>query len=141
MNKTKHKLIWALTLLLCVFQYNHALSQDTISDKKMFLGAWVLYPPYSEDTLVYVPFQSPLANQISMELKFSPLTFEDNGECQQHLWKMCGNDDGPDFYQGKWELRTAGNQSILTLTGLHRKAKTYFVLELSKQRIVLVRKL
>ena len=138
MNKNKYRPVFTVVLLICVLGHKMAFSQDTTSYKNKFLGRWVSYYGYRQDTTVYIPYNSPLAENISLELRYGGITFKDDNNYLHHLWKMCGNDDGPDFYPGKWNLDKLNNRDILTMIDIDKRTKNYFIIELATDKIVLV---
>jgi hypothetical protein len=137
MYKDKNKYVFTLTHLICILGHQFAFSQDTASYKKMFLGHWVSYYGYGQDTIVYIPYNSPLAESISLELRYGGITFKDGDNYLHHRWKMCGNDDGPDFFPGKWSVDKLNSRDILTMIDIER-TRNYIIIELAADKIVLV---
>jgi len=138
MNKNKYRPVITIAFLICVLGYKLAFSQDTTSYKNKFLGRWVNYYGYRQDTIVYIPYHSPLAENISHEVRYSGITFKDDNKYIDHSWKMCGNDDGPDFYPGTWRLDKLNNRTILSMIDIDKQSKNYIIIEVVKDKIVLV---
>ena len=138
MYNYKHKYVFRLIFLTCLLGRQLLFSQDTSSYKNRIIGSWVSYYGYRQDTIVYVPFDSPFAENIGSELRYGGITFKDSNNCLYHTWKMCGNDDGPNFYPGKWNIDKLNNKYVLSMIDINQQPKRYFILEIVKDKIVLV---
>ena len=137
-NKNRNKYFFALLLFFCLLDHQCAFSQDSTSFKNKILGHWINYFGYRQDTIVYIPFNSPLAERVSPELRYSGIVFEE-GDNYLHLrWKWCGNDDRADSYPGKWRSDKLNNRDILTMIGNDNRTKNYNIIALDSDIIVLV---
>lgn len=95
-------------------------------------------PNVKRDTLTFVPYQSPLTNDLHPSLKHSGIRFEKNSVYFQHVWNKCGTDNPPDFYEGTWSLDTLDNDIVIKTTVGKRIDGNYLLHYLSEDKMILV---
>jgi hypothetical protein len=124
-------------LIAIVFSYLPAFSQDSLSIQNKMEGHWVTFSGYREDIVVYVPYKSPRAEELSLELKYGGVSFCKNNVFRTHRWKMCGNDDSPDYYDGAWYVKETDKKWVLTTVDIDKQVKKYIIESIKEEEIVL----
>ena len=137
---TLPKLIRFSLFTICTLANIQAFCQDTSNyHNLMLLGHWVQYSESEQDSLIYIPNNSPLVDNLSPEKKYAGVSFKSNNVFYQHRWMLCGNDTGPEYEVGNWTLYRLNNNLVLTLKLPGWQAnKTYYVIKVTKDKIVLV---
>ena len=95
------------------------------------------FPYMIGDKVEFIPYSSPEAQQVSMSYRYNGITFFDNGVFRQKHWKKCGNDNGPMYSEGDWEVNESKN--VLFISGIDNWEGEYNILELTEKSMVLKR--
>lgn len=143
----KRNIILLFLILTFGLLNNSDLSaQDTIKlNPKELIGHWVLYykiqhvyPP-KQDTLEYVPFNSPLTEDLHPALKYGGIQFKNNGLFLQHVFNKCGTGNPPDSFDGSWTIIKDNDKLILSIK-INERSREYYIYFLSVDKLILINK-
>jgi hypothetical protein len=134
------KIICFLVLILTFISSSIIYAQEkTELDTSKIIGRWVLNSKdlnVEQDTLEYVPYNSPLTADLQPLLKYGGISFRKNGIFLQHHWKKCGNDNSPNFSESGWTIVNDKNKTILIIES--NKKIEYYIYSLSSDKLVLI---
>ena len=137
----KNKPTLLVLIFLCVVNCTFIKAQDSIEHyNELMRRHWICYSGNVGEKQTYIPAESLLAESVGPDKKYGGFTFKEGNNYQHHLFKMCGNDDGPSFYPGTWNLKKVNNQLILYMAEVNDEIKSYTLLELTAEKMVLVLK-
>ena len=143
----KRNIILLFSILTFGLLDNSDLSaQDAMNlNPKELIGHWVLYynlphvyPP-KQDTLEYVPFNSPLTEDLHPALKYGGIQFKDNGFFLQHVFIKCGTGNPPDSFDGSWKIIKENDKLILSIK-INERPREYYIHFLSSDKLILINK-
>jgi hypothetical protein len=114
----KNKILLSLLLTFGLLNISDLSAQDSIKfNPTELIGHRILYykkphvyPP-KQDTLEYVPFNSPLTENLHPALRYGGIQFKYNGLFLQHVFIKCGTGNPPDFFNGSWKIKPSVKQN------------------------------
>ena len=144
--KIKH-LLSILFIIFCstiFFTTINIYSQEkTDFDTNFIIGEWVLNSKnlnIKQDTLEYIPYNSPLTTELHPVLKYGGIRFEWNGVFVQHIFQKCGTGNPPASFKGNWTISTEKETHLLTTIVYDDKIikKMYYIYSISADRLILI---
>lgn len=133
--------------------YKAYSQNETTYDSKELYKHWVKYKSSEfnptqnkdsviyQDTVVYIPYNSRLTDDLSPNWKYQGTEFGESGSLTEHIWNWCGTGNPPNFYLGSWKIKIDKNQPILTITsGLSQTDREYYLYFLNADKLILVYK-
>lgn len=117
------------------------ISSQTIELGLLCSKIWIVDSRVSEDPrnigdqIQLILFESDESAEIEMSYRYSGIKFSEDGIIRKAHWKKCGNDDGPSFSEGIWNL--SDTEEIISITGISPWEGKYKVLELTSDRLII----
>lgn len=123
------------SVALCFLVATSSYAQENEFQIDYLYNTWVRYSGYRLDTIVYIPSSSSIAENMTPELKYSGISFKKDNTYYEHRWKMLGNDTELGYQVSPWTVyKMNGRHHLQLLDG----KQTYVILELKKDRLILV---
>lgn len=129
--------VFIAIFLFFLFSSSSLFSQDKPSNRTELSGHWIRYDR-RQDTILYVPYYSPIAEEVESVLRYSGIEFLPDNLYREHTWKMCGNDDRPDFVNGLWNLSEVNGNTFLNMMLGRQPVESFYLVKLTVDELVLV---